>query len=35
VTLEQDNNPTEEAAEHSRRNWELMLRGLKEYVEGS
>ena len=33
VRLSQDNNPTEEAAEHSRRSWELMLGGLKEYVE--
>lgn len=35
LSLSQDNNPTEEAAEHSRGNWELMLRALKEYVERS
>jgi uncharacterized protein YndB with AHSA1/START domain len=33
VVLTQDNNPTVEAAEHSRRNWSMMLRGLKEFVE--
>ena len=34
VSLSQDNNPTEEAAEHSRENWEKMLSALKEVVEG-
>jgi uncharacterized protein YndB with AHSA1/START domain len=34
VSLSQDNNPSEEAAEHSRANWEKMLSGLKEVVEG-
>jgi uncharacterized protein YndB with AHSA1/START domain len=33
VSLSQDNNPSEEAAEHSRANWEKMLSGLKEVVE--
>jgi uncharacterized protein YndB with AHSA1/START domain len=35
VSLSQDNNPSEEAAEHSRANWETMLAGLKQVVEGS
>jgi uncharacterized protein YndB with AHSA1/START domain len=35
VSLSQDNNPTEEAAEHSRANWEKMLAGLKDVVEGA
>lgn len=35
VALSQDNNPTPEAAEHSRANWEKMLSGLKEVVETS
>jgi uncharacterized protein YndB with AHSA1/START domain len=34
VTLEQDNNPTEEARDHSAENWETMLGALKEYIEG-
>jgi len=34
VSLSQDNNPTEEAAEHSSANWEKMLSALKEVVEG-
>ena len=33
VSLSQDNNPSEEAAEHSRGNWQKMLTGLKEVVE--
>lgn len=33
VTLDQDNNPTVEAAAHSRQNWETMLRGVKAVVE--
>lgn len=34
VSLSQDNNPNEEAREHSAKNWETMLTGLKKYVEG-
>ena len=33
VSLSQDNNLSEEAAEHSRSNWEQMLSGLKQVVE--
>ena len=33
VSLSQDNNRSEEAAEHSRANWEKMLSGLKQVVE--
>jgi uncharacterized protein YndB with AHSA1/START domain len=33
LALTQDNNPSEEAAEHSRGTWSMMLRGLKEFVE--
>jgi uncharacterized protein YndB with AHSA1/START domain len=33
VTLEQDNNGTEEERAHSQKNWETMLGGLKKYVE--
>ena len=33
VSLSQDKNPTEEAAEHSRANWEQMLSGLNQVVE--
>ena len=33
VSLSQDNNPTEEAREHSRRNWETMLASLKKLLE--
>jgi uncharacterized protein YndB with AHSA1/START domain len=35
VSLSQDKNPSKEAAEHSRVNWEKMLAGLKQVVEGS
>jgi uncharacterized protein YndB with AHSA1/START domain len=35
VSLSQDNNPSEEAAAHSRANWEKMLAGLKQVVERS
>jgi hypothetical protein len=35
VSLSQDNNASEEEAEHSRSNWERMLSGLKEVVETS
>jgi uncharacterized protein YndB with AHSA1/START domain len=34
VSLTQDNNASEEAADHSRANWEKMLAGLKQLVEG-
>ena len=34
VSLSQDNNPSEEAAQHSRENWEKMLSALKDVVEG-
>jgi hypothetical protein len=34
VSLSQDNNANEEAAEHSQANWEKMLSGLKQVVEG-
>jgi hypothetical protein len=33
VVLTQDKNASEEAREHSRKNWEMMLHGLKKYVE--
>ena len=33
VSLEQDNNSDEEARDHSAKNWETMLDGLKKYVE--
>ena len=33
VELTQDNNPTEEARAHSEKNWEMMLQGLKKFVE--
>ena len=33
VTLEQDNNESEEAARHSERNWAQVLDGLKKVVE--
>jgi uncharacterized protein YndB with AHSA1/START domain len=35
VTLIQDNNETAEARIHSEKNWQSMLEGLKELVEGS
>lgn len=34
VSLSQDGNATEEAAEHSKANWQTMLSGLKNVVEG-
>jgi uncharacterized protein YndB with AHSA1/START domain len=34
VTLEQDNNATEEERAHSEKNWEMMLAGLRRHVEG-
>ncbi len=33
VSLSQDNNATEEERDHSRKNWEMMLGGLKKFVE--
>ena len=33
VSLAQDNNPTEEAREHSEKNWQTVLAGLKQYLE--
>jgi hypothetical protein len=33
VTLSQDNNPTEQAREHSERNWGKMLAALKQFLE--
>jgi len=33
VTLEQDNNATEDARAHSQKNWEMMLGALKKFVE--
>jgi uncharacterized protein YndB with AHSA1/START domain len=33
VLLSQDNNATEAAREHSQKNWQMMLDGLKKYVE--
>ena len=33
VVLTQDNNATEDAAAHSRKNWESALEALKKYVE--
>ena len=33
VTLTQDNNPTDEAREHSETNWRAMLDGMKRVVE--
>jgi uncharacterized protein YndB with AHSA1/START domain len=35
VSLSQDNNGSEEEAEHSRVNWQMMLDGLKQQVEGN
>ena len=33
VVLTQDKNATEEERAHSQKNWEMMLQGLKKYVE--
>ncbi|MGH9360804.1 MAG: SRPBCC family protein [Thermoanaerobaculia bacterium] len=33
VSLDQDNNPTEEAREHSAKNWRMMLEGLRKLLE--
>ena len=35
VSLSQDNNGSEEEAERSRANWQMMLDGLKKQVEGN
>jgi hypothetical protein len=34
VSLTQDNNATEEARPHSKKNWAMMLGGLKKFLEG-
>jgi uncharacterized protein YndB with AHSA1/START domain len=34
LTVIQDNNDTQEAAEHSERNWKMVLDGLKKLLEG-
>jgi uncharacterized protein YndB with AHSA1/START domain len=34
VSLSQDNNATEEAREHSEKNWQMVLEGLRKVVEG-
>lgn len=33
VSLSQDNNETQEAREHSEKNWQMMLESLKKLVE--
>jgi len=33
VSLTQDNNPTEQARDHSQKNWNMVLGGLKELLE--
>jgi uncharacterized protein YndB with AHSA1/START domain len=33
VSLSQDNNTTEEAREHSEKNWNMMLGGMKKFLE--
>ena len=33
VSLSQDNNPTEQAREHSENNWQMVLEGLKRLLE--
>jgi uncharacterized protein YndB with AHSA1/START domain len=33
VTLSQDNNPTEQARQHSEENWGMMLAALKQFLE--
>jgi uncharacterized protein YndB with AHSA1/START domain len=33
VSLSQDNNETEQARQHSEKNWEIMLKGLKRLLE--
>ncbi|VVB53442.1 Uncharacterised protein [uncultured archaeon] len=33
ISLSQDNNPTEQAREHSKNNWVMMLASLKKLLE--
>jgi uncharacterized protein YndB with AHSA1/START domain len=33
ASLAQDNNPTEQARDHSEKNWEMMLIALKKFIE--
>jgi hypothetical protein len=33
VRLSQDNNPSDEARQHSEKNWQVMLDGLKKFLE--
>ena len=33
ISLSQDNNPTEQARQHSEKNWEMMLESLKRLLE--
>ncbi|HXS37021.1 MAG TPA: SRPBCC family protein [Flavipsychrobacter sp.] len=33
INLSQDNNPNEQAREHSEKNWEMMLQSLKKFLE--
>jgi uncharacterized protein YndB with AHSA1/START domain len=33
VSLAQDNNPTEQARDHSEKNWEMMLTALQKFME--
>ena len=33
ISLSQDNNPTEQARDHSQKNWEMVLAGLKKVLE--
>ena len=35
VTLSQDNNATDKAQQHSQKNWQMMLEGLKKILEGA
>jgi uncharacterized protein YndB with AHSA1/START domain len=34
LSLSQDNNPTKDARDHSEKNWEMMLAGIKKFLEG-
>ncbi len=34
LTVTQDNNPSQEAADHSGQNWQMVLGGIKKLVEG-
>jgi hypothetical protein len=33
LTITQDNNPTQESADHSKKNWEIVLKKLKDLLE--